>query len=45
MAAHLVAAGQLQEHQRRDGFQAASAKDIFASTTLTATAAQKQGIM
>lgn len=43
--AHLAAAGQLQEHQRRDGFEAASAKDIFASTTLAAAAAQKQGIL
>lgn len=43
--AHLAAAGQLQEHQRRDGFEATSAKDIFASTTLAAAAAQKQGIL
>lgn len=38
---HLAASGQLQEVHRRDGFEAASAKDIFASTTLAAAAAQK----
>jgi hypothetical protein len=42
---HLAASGQLQEVHRRDGFEAASAKDIFASTTLAAAAAQKQGIL
>jgi hypothetical protein len=42
---HLAAAGQLQEVHRRDGFEAASAKDIFASTTLAAAAAQKSGIL
>jgi hypothetical protein len=43
--AHLAAAGQLQEVHRRDGFEAASAKGIFASTTLAAAAAQKQGML
>ncbi len=35
--------GPLGELHRRDGFEAASARDIFASTTLAALAAQKSG--
>ncbi|KAF8062784.1 hypothetical protein HT031_004114 [Scenedesmus sp. PABB004] len=41
--AHLAASGGLREHHRRDGFEAASAKDIFFSTTAAAHAAQQQG--
>lgn len=38
---HLAQKGQLQEIHRRDGFEADSAKNIFASTTLAATQVQK----
>lgn len=39
---HLAASGRVREHHRRDGFEADSAANIFASTTLAAAAAQKQ---
>lgn len=42
---HLAATGQLREQHRRDGFEAESARGIFASTTLAAAAAQKQGML
>eukprot|EP00878_Enallax_costatus_P017954 GHUV01018879.1.p2 GENE.GHUV01018879.1~~GHUV01018879.1.p2 ORF type:complete len:165 (+),score=33.78 GHUV01018879.1:1613-2107(+) len=38
---HLAEAGQLREFHRRDGFEADSAKNIFASTTLAATQVQE----
>lgn len=39
---HLAQQGQLREIHRRDGFEADSAKNIFASTTLAASQVQKQ---
>lgn len=42
---HLAATGQLSEVHRRDGFEADSATNIFASTTLAAAAAQQQGVL
>jgi len=42
---HLVAAGQLKETHRRDGFESDSALNIFASTTEAAVAAQKAGLL
>lgn len=38
---HLAQTGQLREYQRRDGFEADSAKNIFASTTLAAAQLQE----
>jgi hypothetical protein len=42
---HLAATGGVREIHRRDGFEAASATNIFASTTVAAQAAQQQGVM
>jgi hypothetical protein len=42
---HLAAAGGVREIHRRDGFEAESATNIFASTTVAAQAAQQQGVM
>lgn len=42
---HLAAAGALQEQHRRDGFEAESATNIFASTTEAARTAQQQGVL
>jgi len=43
--AHLAASGQLREVHRRDGFESDSARNIFASTTEAAVAAQKAGLL
>lgn len=42
---HLAASGQLREEHRRDGFEAQSAANIFASTTLAAKGAQEKGLL
>jgi hypothetical protein len=42
---YLAAAGGLREQHRRDGFEAESATNIFASTTVAAAAAQQQGVL
>lgn len=42
---HLAASGGAREQHRRDGFEAQSATNIFASTTVAATAAQQRGVL
>lgn len=42
---HLAVAEGVREQHRRDGFEAESATNIFASTTVAAQAAQQQGVL